>query len=440
MVQNKPTQGQYEDSASLLTQQELEAKRQELEAKRESKRKQRRSRLVFLISLVALALILAGIAAYYTMHRNLALPAAADLGRSGEQEQPAGLGRFDVVIMGADEKPDDPGRTDTIMVASIDLDHRRLSVISVPRDTMVSIPNRSGKHRINAAHAFGGPELTVRTLADFLDLPLEYYVKINFAGFTKIVDTLGGVTVDVEKPMYYEDKAQNLLIDLKAGRQTLTGEQALGYVRYRHDGLGDVALVDPNRHVYEGRVDRQQKFVKAFLQQLMQAKTVTKVPALLSQMLGAVETNIPYTKLLRLALIANDVQNGIVNTGVIPGTSELVNGASYWVANQAELDLMVERMILGKDKVTVEVLNGSGVSGAAGRVAARLREQGYAVIGVADARSYDYNNTEILARPAQRGSAEALAQVLETGNVTVTENLRGNNVDLTVIVGKDYPR
>lgn len=438
MAQRNPENGPQSGESSLMTAEELEVKRQELMAKREEKRRQKRLRMLFFLSLVIFALVLAGLTAYYTICRNLAVPVTVQPGEGQSPDQSVQLERFNFVVLGADEKPDDPGRTDTIMVASIDFNHRHLSVISVPRDTMVSIPGRQGRQRINAAHAFGGPELTVQTLSQFLGMPLRYYVKINFEGFEKIVDTLGGVWIDVEKPMYYEDKAQNLVIDLKPGRQNLNGKQALGYVRFRHDGLGDVALVDPSRQVYDGRVDRQQKFVKALIQQVLQAKTVTKLPVLLSQLQDAVQTNIPYTTMLRLALKANDIQSGTVETAIVPGSPQIVDGASYWVPDEAGLRLMVGRMLLGQDKITVEVLNGSGVRGAAGAVAQRLREQGFAVIGVADARSYDYSTTKILARPGRRHAAEKLAAVLRVDDVTVTREIPGNDVDLTIIVGKDY--
>ena len=423
-----------------VLEEELALKRQELEKKRALRARKRRQRRLFYLFLVVLALLLAGITAYYTMQRNFALPTT--VGSLHRGEDPTGetplLGRFDVVVLGADEKPDDPGRADTIMVASIDFDHRRLSVISVPRDTMVTIPGRPGRQRINAAYAYGGPELTVKTLSQLFNIPLQYYVRIDFQGFIDIVDILGGVTVDIQRPMYYEDQAQGLIIDLKPGLQRLTGEQALGYVRFRHDGLGDVALVDPNRNVYDGRINRQQKFIKAFLDELLHIRTVTKIPALVHSVIGAVETNIPYFQAMRLAMLASRIEDGTFRSSVVPGTSALVEGASYWVADTDRLELMVKRMILGEDQITVEVLNGSGIRGAARQVAEGLTQRGYAVLGVTDADTYDYEKTQIFARPTHDSAAKSLGEVLNTGSITLTNDIRGNDIDMVVIVGKDY--
>ena len=108
------------------------------------------------------------------------------------------------------------------------------------------IPGR-GYNRINTAYAFGGPELARRTLEMWLGIDIDYYVVVDFAGFEHVVDTLGGVEIDVEKRMRYQDRAQGLYIDLRPGRQVLDGRQALHYIRYRADGLGDVSRSIPPR-------------------------------------------------------------------------------------------------------------------------------------------------------------------------------------------------
>lgn len=438
-LQAMPTNPEGQAQESRLTPEEVEAKRQELAARREEKRRLRQRRMLFFVGLVIFALLLFGITAYYTFHRYLpSVSSQIDQGDSDATAEAPGPQRFNVVILGADEKPDDPGRTDTIMIASWDMSSQKLSVVSIPRDTMVRIPGRTGYYRINAAHAFGGPKLTVQTLSEFLGIPLQYYVKINFEGFKQIVDTLGGVTINVEKPMNYDDYAQDLHIHLEPGVQRLNGEQALGYVRFRDDGLGDVALVDENRPIYDGRIERQQKFVRALVKEVMQPKTLTKVPALVRDLFDTVDTNIPYTMIPELAMRAMNFENVTVETAVLPGRGQIVNGVAYWVADEYQRQLLIDRFFLGKHIVTVEVLNGSGIKGAARNAAERLRSEGFDVVGIADARSMDYEKTQIIMKPGLGEAGERLIALLRAENVTQTEYLRSNNVDATIILGKDY--
>src|SRR5690606_33450199 len=122
-------------------------------------------------------------------------------------------------------------RTDTMILFSWDKQTGTIGALSIPRDTRVQIPGRRGYDRVNAAHAIGGPELAVRTVEQLTGVDVDYYVRLDFEGFQRIVDTLGGVVIDVERAMHYSDSAQGLYIDLKPGIQLLDGAQALQYVR-----------------------------------------------------------------------------------------------------------------------------------------------------------------------------------------------------------------
>ena len=122
-------------------------------------------------------------------------------------------------------------------------------------------------------------------MADTLDVRIDYYVLLDFAAFEKLVDALGGVTIDVPKRMYYVDRAQKLIIDLQPGPQRLDGRRALGYVRFRHDALGDISLVDPASGQYDGRVERQLQFVRAVAREVTKPRALLRMPRLLRHML-----------------------------------------------------------------------------------------------------------------------------------------------------------
>ena len=150
-------------------------------------------------------------------------------------------GRTTVLLLGADMRPGDTmGNADVIMVASIDEQNHRIELMSVPRDTQVAFPD--GKYRkINESLNMAGPELTMNLTENLLGMPIDNYALTYFDGLVQIINTVHGIDITVPKRMYYftGDKKHGF-IHLNPGMQTLNGEQALGFVRYRKDALGDI--------------------------------------------------------------------------------------------------------------------------------------------------------------------------------------------------------
>lgn len=417
----------------MLSPEEIEAKRKELEEKRRLRREIRRRRIIFYIVCFVVGLVLLLGTAYWSYYHEL----------------PLGLGRtradgpiVNVLLLGVDSGIDQAARSDTMILFSLDKRDGSVSALSIPRDTQVRIPGRRGTDRINAAHAIGGPNLAVRTVEQLLGIDIAYYVRVDFEGFKAIVDTLGGVVLDVERRMYYEDNAQGLKIDLQKGLQRLNGEQALQYVRYRSDGMGDVSLVDANRQEYAGRVQRQLKFVRAMFQQALSPRNVLNAAELIRQMQKAVRTNMPIDVALVLAAQFRDVGIQELETAILPGAGGVVGGASYWVVNEAKAQEVVNRLILRRrDMVRVEVLNGNGINGTASRVADYLRNQGFEVVAVGNADRFDYPATTVIPRRGRTASAERVATVLggrvQNGGLRMP-GTRSVDADVIVIVGQDY--
>lgn len=125
-------------------------------------------------------------------------------------------------------------RSDVMIVARFDFKNNRVFAISIPRDTYVEIPGRRRRSKVNGANAIGGADLARRTVEGIINAPIDHVVALNFLGFAQIVDQMGGVYVDVDKSMNYDDNAGRLHIHLKEGKQWLNGDQAMGFVRYRH--------------------------------------------------------------------------------------------------------------------------------------------------------------------------------------------------------------
>ena len=226
-----------------------------------------------------------------------------------------------VMIMGVDERADYVGRSDTLMIATLDPDKNQAALLSVPRDTRVKIKGH-GFDKINAAYAYGGRKLTQETIESLLNTHIDHYIKINVHGFTKIIDALGGIDIDVEKRMYYEDPWDDdggLYIDLQPGMQHMDGKTAITYVRYR-DEEGDI-----------GRIKRQQNFMKAVMDKLVSPTIIPKLPAIVSAVSDSVETDMSVSEILSFLGTLQDAKDNGLKSEMLPGKPVYIEGISYWV-------------------------------------------------------------------------------------------------------------
>ena len=228
--------------------------------------------------------------------------------------------KLNIMLLGVDARTQegDPGRSDTLLIMMIDTLTREVSLVSVPRDTRVRIRGL-GWEKINHAFAAGGVALTQQTTENFLGIPVNYYAKADLESFGRVVDAMGGVIIDVEEQMQYEDTWDHFVIDLKPGLQRLDGRTALQYVRYR-DEEGDI-----------GRVRRQQKFIKAVLAEMSTVTGVMKLPAIIREVSAALDTNMPLSIMLGLAHQLKDALSTGLKVHTVEGLPYYINEISYWV-------------------------------------------------------------------------------------------------------------
>lgn len=261
-----------------------------------------------------------------------------------------------VIILGVDRRADDVGRSDTLMVASVREEDEKGALLSLPRDTRVDIKGY-GYDKLNHAYAYGGHELSKSTVEQLLGVPIDRYIIIDTKAFERIVDAVGGVDIDVEKRMYYEDPWDDnggLVIDLYPGEQHMDGQRAIQYVRYR-DGEGDL-----------GRIRRQQKFMKALLAQVLSPDILPRLPVLAEEIRGAVETDMSLKEFISFAALLEAVRSHGLDTEMLPGKPAYLADVSYWMPDVVAIRRMiVENMNV---KVTPEML-------AAAERAAREYEQ-----------------------------------------------------------------
>lgn len=225
-------------------------------------------------------------------------------------------------------------RTDTMMLIKANFDTGELDLLSLPRDTRVLV--RGKEDKLNHAHAYGGTDLTMKTVRDFTGLDVDYYVKVDYRAVKGIVEAIGGVELDVPINMKYRDPYSDppLNINIKKGLQVLDGDNAHDFLRFR-SGYPEGDL---------GRIKAQQYFLKELMKQTLQPKNIFKLPKLIETYYDYVETNIPMSVMLKGALSGNkmDVEN--LNTNTIPGEDKRIGGLDYLIYNRVDTAVIIQEM------------------------------------------------------------------------------------------------
>ncbi|MGP3779409.1 LCP family protein [Halanaerobium saccharolyticum] len=341
--------------------------------------------------------------------------------------------KVNILVVGYDSDINGASRADTIILISLDVETNEAGLIFLPRDTYINSNKRSFT-KLNSSHVYGGIKLTQETVKEMLNIDIDYYLETDFRGFEKIIDRLGGVEINVSRHLNYVDKAGGLYIDIPAGQQTLNGEEALEYVRFR-DARGDI-----------GRIERQQKFIDAVLAKVLSPAIITKVPGIMKEVNEAVNTNIPIQDITPFLNTAKEINLSQIESKMLPGKAEYINGISYWVPDMQEAEIMVDNLIRNKSYIknkeyNLKVLNGVGESGAASDTAGLLEKYGFNISTIGNADKYDYDSSVV--KYYSEDDAETAAKVAELlGGKTefIEEAEEESNKKLEVIVGAGYEK
>lgn len=338
------------------------------------------------------------------------------------------------------------GLSDTLVVMAVDTKTKEVRAISIPRDTMVEIPGH-GTCKINSANVHGGPHLAKQVVQDLLGVPIDYYVMTNTTGLRGLVNLVGGVYIVVDKDMHYTDRHGGLYINLHASpeKQLLNGREAEGYVRFRHDATGDSGYkMKDGKLVAAGRIVRQQYFMRALANRILSIPTKRERADILRQAYEKkfLLSNLTIPDWGGLADFLKDFKPEEMKMNVLPGHPQNINGASYWVADMEQAQEVVASNLLFIDKApeesaTVEVLNGSGITGAARKAAQKLTEAGFDVTRTDNAPNSDYSDCCIIASRGKKEPAERIARLMNCNDIREEDKAQGKP-DITVIVGKNY--
>lgn len=235
---------------------------------------------------------------------------------------------FSALLLGVDEREGDTGRSDTIIVLTVNPKLNSIKMVSIPRDTYTELIGTGKKDKINHAYAFGGMEMTIKTVEDFLDIPIDYVAKVNMESFVDIIDIIGGITVDNSFEFYYEGE------HFPAGELTLDGEQALKYVRMRFD--------DPEGDF--GRQNRQKQVIQQVLKKGLSLNTVLNYQSIFKTLENNLEMNLKFDD---LKAIQKDYRNSfgtIEQLYLNSGSGTMINGIYYYVPNEEELKTLQETL------------------------------------------------------------------------------------------------
>jgi len=345
-------------------------------------------------------------------------------------------GRTNVLIMGLDRTVSDQNpkvvypvsRTDTLIAASFDPATHRVYLLSIPRDTRVLIPGH-GFDKINAAYAYGGAPLALRTVQNFLGVSFPYSIELHVRGLVDLVDAVGGITVRIPTDLNYDDNWDGLHIHLKKGNRRLGGAAAMGYSRFRHDALGDI-----------GRIQRQQQVMDALLQELRQPRVILRANRVLAVFRKDTTTTLDQDQLIALGLFGARLPHAALIRESLPGRFEQ-GGEGYWYPDPRADRAMVARLFYGPepatlDQATAEVVNASGSRDAAIDPLARLEALGVRVVHVTTA--VDAAETVVIVHHGDPAAARIVAAAIGAHRMTTRDKTSGP--DLSVVIGQDAVR
>ncbi len=323
------------------------------------------------------------------------------------------------------------GRSDTIMVGRLDPIRNTVCLLSIPRDTRAMIPGY-GTQKINAANALGGPELARQTVSSFLGVPIDHYLVLNVHGLVDLVDELGGITVEIPKRMRYIDWTAKLNIDLRPGFHTLTGNQAMGFVRFRHDALGDI-----------GRVQRQEIFMRAVLDQALKPESWPHIPRLIEIVKSHVLTDMSDAEILSMVTFTRAVPRANQQLVMLPGR---FSGTGDWLADEGDVRQIAARLMgsdwprANKTDVRITIENASTHPDLGRRLARLLRAKGYDVVsvrGLPPGEAARSGMTRIIAQRANRDEAEMVKMDLSGHGEVVAASVGDIQSTVTVVAGDD---
>jgi LCP family protein required for cell wall assembly len=365
-------------------------------------------------------------------------------------------GTVNVLLVGLDDV-DNTQRADAIALATFNQESGFVGMMAIPRDSRVQIPGH-GWDKINHAYVFGGIDLLKKTVMNLLNVGIDYFVIVNYDGFARIVDLLGGLDIDVEKRLVYTDYSAKLFINIPKGFQHMTGKTVLEYARFRHDPLGDI-----------GRVQRQQRVMGLLMEKMKSPSIIWKISGIIEEAVASLNSDLTPLEALRLANFAVSLPRERVELIMTPGRASYIDTVSYWIVDVPAASLIWARWVDGgalplpfpDDSLSMDIalisdqsdiqslltrigkigiLNGDGASGLGKQASQAFQKLGVDVGFTGNARHFDYHTSNVVypenATENDKNAAEALAQLCGITNRALIQSDRTVTM-VSVILGHD---
>lgn len=390
-----------------------------------------------------------------------------------ELEEKMDKERINILVLGIDaldgKYAQNTSRTDTMMIFSMDPKTNSAFLLSIPRDSRVKIRNY-GVNKINHAHAYGGVDLSIKTIKDLLQIPIHHYVRIDYRALFKTIDDIGGIEIDVPVDMKYTDPYAKppLHINLKKGPQILDGQKAMQYLRFRsYGGMPDIT-----------RIGAQQNFVQKVIEKILSPASITRIPRYVDTLYTYVDTDMSKKDMLQLAVDGAKLDPSKLQKATLSGTGKTIGDISYYILDEAKMKEDIALLLAGKyslnpqtaqtgesetssepspkeqvpeetkpeePKPPVEekppvivVLNGSGKNGMARKAADLLKISEIPVNNTGNADNFGYKSTLIFHRGNQ-SLAEAIQGVLGKGQlIEDPAKMDQYKMDVLVVIGRDF--
>lgn len=401
----------------------------------------KRSKILGIIIVLITVMVCGGIYVYNYLLRFNGLSQAGEgeiNTKAVRKNEPVNL-----LLMGVDigdpksKNANDPKRTDTLMLVNYNPSTEEINMVSIPRDTLIIINGKNQK--INAAHAIGGINYSIESVEKLLDIDVNYYGKVDYEGFRKIIDAIGGVDMKINNRMDYDDPTQNLSIHFKKGEVVhLDGKKAEEFFRWRknNDGTG---LANGDL----GRIENQHEFMKNVIDKMKNPVDAAKVLPIIPEY---VKTNMNPEEILKYTYIMARTQSDKLNIMTLKGDTGYINNISYFIYDEKQNSELLQKLhetsgstntglSLKRDELKVEVLNGTDESGLASKVRNSLEQKGYRNITIGNCNHV--SATKATAYGIDRNFKDDLKMDFGVNDFTFLYQGK-EKFDIIVLLGSDF--
>lgn len=413
--------------------------------KKSSKKKRRRTLKIIIVFFTFI--ILLGVLGYFYL---LGFTNNSKLGEGKINTKKAEAGEpVNILVMGVDvgdpnsKEASDPKRTDTMLVVNYNPKTKEINIVSVPRDTRVTMNEK--KIKINSAHAVNGVNGSIEAVENLLGIEINNYAKVDYEGFRKVIDAIGGVEMDITRNMNYDDPSQNLHIHFQKGTTVhLDGKKAEEFFRWRKNNNG-TGFADGGDL---GRIENQHKFISKVIEKVKSPSIIPKIPNILSTIPDYIETDMAPEEIIKYGYAVTKGDKSNINMITLKGEAKYIGNVSYFIYDREKNRDIVYTLKTGstsqnnntntevdKSEIKIKVLNGTKVNGLAANCEKKLKEMGYSNIVTGNGEKRDF--TKVRLKKDSFISTQEIENYLKIPNIE--KNLQSDeNFDIIILLGKDF--